>query len=105
MQPLAREVTDYAGFVGHIVADREVELKARASGTLIAVNCQPGQVVKPDERLFKIDPRLYKAALDQAEAELERVRPKDAEAERPGVYEKTRGQTRGQPGRGQALRD
>ena len=36
--------------------------------------CRPGQVVKRGERLFKIDPRLYKAALDQAEAELERVR-------------------------------
>ena len=74
MQPLVREVTDYAEFVGHIVAAREVELRARASGTLIEVDCRPGQVVKLDERLFKIDPRPYKAALDQAEAELERVR-------------------------------
>jgi beta-lactamase regulating signal transducer with metallopeptidase domain/biotin carboxyl carrier protein len=74
MQPIVREVTDHAEFVGHIVAAREVELRARASGTVIAVYCRPGQLVKPDERLFKIDPRLYKAALDQAEAELERVR-------------------------------
>jgi RND family efflux transporter MFP subunit len=73
MQPLVREVTDYATFVGHIVAAREVELRARASGTLITVYCRPGQVVKLGDRLFKIDPRLYKAALDQAEAELERV--------------------------------
>ncbi len=74
MQPLVREVTDHAEFVGHIVAAREVELRARASGTLIAVYCRPGQVVKLEERLFKIDPRVYKAALDQAEAELERMR-------------------------------
>ena len=74
MQPIVREVTDYAEFVGHIIAAREVDLRARASGTLIAVFCSPGQVVKRDEPLFKIDPRLYKAALDQAEAELERVR-------------------------------
>jgi RND family efflux transporter MFP subunit len=78
MQPLVREVTDYVKFVGHIVAARQVELRARASGTLIAVYCRPGQVVKLDERLFKIDPRLHKAALDQAEAELERVRARRA---------------------------
>ena len=74
MQPLVREVTDYTDFGGHIVAAREAELMARASGTLIAVYCRPGQVVKLGERLFKIDPRRYKAALDQAEAELEVVR-------------------------------
>jgi multidrug efflux system membrane fusion protein len=74
MQPLVREVTDHAKFVGHIVAAREVDLRARASGTLVVVFCGPGQMVKLDEPLFKIDPRLYKAALDQAEAELERVR-------------------------------
>ena len=74
MQPIVREVTDYADFVGHIVAAREVELRARATGTLRAVDCRPGQVVMPGERLFQIDPRPYKAALDQAEAELERVR-------------------------------
>ena len=73
MHPLVRVVSDNVEFVGHIVAAREVELRARASGTLIEVYCRPGQVVKLDERLFKIDPRLYKAALDQAEAELERV--------------------------------
>jgi RND family efflux transporter MFP subunit len=74
MQPLVREVTDSVEFMGHIIAAREVDLRARASGTLIAVFCGPGQVVKRDEPLFKLDPRLYKAALDQAEAELERVR-------------------------------
>ena len=74
MQPLVREVTESVYLPGRIVAEREAELRARASGTVIAVYCRPGQVVKLDERLFKIDPRPYKAALDQAEAELERVR-------------------------------
>ena len=74
MQPIVREVSDHDEFVGYIVAAREVELRARTSGTLVAVYCRPGQLVKLDERLFKIDPRLYKAELDRAEAELERVR-------------------------------
>ena len=73
-QPVAREVSDYEEFPGHIVATREAELRARVSGTLTQAYCRPGQVVNLGEPLFKIDPRLYKAALDQADAELERVR-------------------------------
>jgi len=71
-QPLVRDVSDYEGdFAAHIAADRESGLKARVSGTLIQVNCRPGQVVKRDDRLFVIDPRPYRAALDKAEAEHE----------------------------------
>jgi membrane fusion protein, multidrug efflux system len=73
-QPLVREVSDYEDFPGHIVAAREAELRARVSGTLTKVACRPGQVVKRDERLFAIDPRPYRAALDKADAELERAR-------------------------------
>jgi RND family efflux transporter MFP subunit len=68
-QPLVKEVSDYGVFAGQIVAARDVELRARVSGTLITVACRPGQVVKRDDRLFVIDPRPYRAALDKAEAE------------------------------------
>jgi RND family efflux transporter MFP subunit len=67
--PVVRDVSDYELFVGHIVAAREAGLRARVSGTLIQRLCRPGQVVKADERLFVIDPRPYKAALDKADAE------------------------------------
>jgi multidrug efflux system membrane fusion protein len=71
-QPLVRDVSDYQGdFAGHIVAAGEAGLKARVSGTLIEVTCKPGQVVKRGDRLFVIDPRPYRAALDKAEAEHE----------------------------------
>jgi membrane fusion protein, multidrug efflux system len=70
-QPLVREVSDYGEFPGHIAAAREAGLKARVSGTLIHVICRPGQEVKRDDRLFEIDQRPYKAALDKAEAEHE----------------------------------
>jgi RND family efflux transporter MFP subunit len=68
-QPLVRDVSDYEEFPGNIVAAREAGLKARVSGTLIQGTCRPGQVVKRDDRLFVIDPRPYRAALDKAEAE------------------------------------
>src|SRR5262249_9742281 len=73
-QPLVRDISDYEGdYVGHIVAAREAGLKARVSGMLIQVACRPGQMVKRDDRLFVIDPRPYRAALDKAEAEHERA--------------------------------
>jgi RND family efflux transporter MFP subunit len=72
-QPIVREVSDYEVFVGHIVAAREAALRARVSGTVNQVDCRPGQVVKRGERLFQIDPRPYKVALDKASAELARA--------------------------------
>jgi RND family efflux transporter MFP subunit len=72
-QPLAKEVSDYGVYSGRIVAGREVELRARVSGTLITVACRPGQVVKEGERLFAIDPRPFTAAMEKAKAELKRA--------------------------------
>jgi RND family efflux transporter MFP subunit len=72
-QPVVRDVNDYEDFAGHIVAAGEAGLKARVSGTLMQVACRPGQMVKRAERLFVIDPRPYRVALDKAEAEHERA--------------------------------
>jgi RND family efflux transporter MFP subunit len=73
-QPLVRDVSEFKGdYGGHIVSAREAGLKARVSGMLVQVTCRPGQVVKRDDRLFVIDPRPYRAALDRAEAEHERA--------------------------------
>jgi RND family efflux transporter MFP subunit len=46
----------------------QVELRARVSGYLKKILFQPGAEVKKGDLLFEIDPRPYKAALDQAEA-------------------------------------
>ena len=37
------------------------------------VNCRPGQIVNPNDLLFKIDPRSYRMELDKAEAEVRRA--------------------------------
>jgi multidrug efflux pump subunit AcrA (membrane-fusion protein) len=73
-QPVIREIVDYEDMPGQIVAARQVDLKARVSGAVVSVYCQPGQTVKKDERLFQIDERPYKAELNKAQAELERAR-------------------------------
>ena len=64
--PIAREVTDYQDFTGHIEAVQTAEIRARASGILDKVCFKPGMSVKKGDVLFEIDPRLYQAELDQA---------------------------------------
>ena len=72
--PIERELSDHVQLAGRIEAGREVELKPRVSGTVIAVHCRPGQAVKEGDVLFEIDPRSYQAELDKAQAEYERAK-------------------------------
>jgi RND family efflux transporter MFP subunit len=69
-QPLAREVTDYEDFTGRTEAVQRVDLRARVTGYIDKVNFKEGASVKRGDVLFEIDPRPYKAELDQAAAEL-----------------------------------
>jgi multidrug efflux system membrane fusion protein len=69
-QPLARQVIDSDDYEGRIAAVEEVEVRARVRGHLVKVNFQDGQMVKPGDLLFEIDPRSYEAALDAANAQL-----------------------------------
>jgi RND family efflux transporter MFP subunit len=50
-----------------------VEVRARVSGYLQAVNFADGAMVKKGDVLFVIDPRPYQAAVDQAKADLARA--------------------------------
>ncbi len=56
--------------LGTVQAARTVQLRARVDGTLESINFTEGQMVKQGDVLAQIDPRLYKAALDQAKAKL-----------------------------------
>ncbi|MBU4271294.1 MAG: efflux RND transporter periplasmic adaptor subunit [Planctomycetes bacterium] len=64
-KPTSRKVTDYAYFTGRIEAPESVKIQARVTGYLDTVDFVPGAEVKTDQRLFLIDPRPYKAALDR----------------------------------------
>lgn len=63
---ISRKVTDYAYFTGRIEAPESVKIQARVTGYLDSVDFEPGAEVKTGQRLFLIDPRPYKAALDRA---------------------------------------
>ncbi len=68
--PVERYVTDYADFTARIAAVDSVEVRAHVWGYLEKVNFKEGALVKKGDVLFELDPRPYRAALDQAKAKV-----------------------------------
>lgn len=60
---------------GRVQAIEDAEIRARVDGIVQSIDFEQGGLVKPDQLLFTIDPAPYKAARDQAAAQL-----KNAEA-------------------------
>lgn len=81
--PVSREIVDYEEFTGRIEAIDSIDVRARVTGYLDTANFKDGDEIKKGDVLFEIDPRPYKAALDQAEAQisLAEARLKDANAD------------------------
>ncbi len=67
--PLQRNVVDWDEYVGRFEAIQDVELRPRVSGTIDRVLFRDGQYVRQGQGLFVIDPRPYRAALGQAQAQ------------------------------------
>jgi RND family efflux transporter MFP subunit len=68
--PARKSVPDYTYFTGRTASIESVEVRARVTGYLVAIDFEAGKEVKTGQRLFKIDPRPYKAVLDQAKAQV-----------------------------------
>jgi RND family efflux transporter MFP subunit len=66
-RPVQRDVIDSADFTGRTAAVDSVEVRARVWGYLDKVNFKEGALVKKDDVLFEIDPRIYRADLERAE--------------------------------------
>ncbi len=73
-QVLQRDVTQWNEVTGRVAAVETVELRPRVSGYIERVAYREGDEVRKGQLLFVIDPRPYRAALAQAEANLERAR-------------------------------
>lgn len=56
--------------IGTILAENTVQLNAQVTGQMTAANFREGQIVHTGDLLFQIDPRPFKAALEQAQAQL-----------------------------------
>ena len=70
-------VIDYQDFTGRLSAPKTVDIRARVSGYLAKsyLGTDPGQiregdVVREGQVLFEIDPTVYQAALEKAEADV-----------------------------------
>lgn len=67
---VSRNVTVVEHTIGTVVANATVQLTARVSGQLMAANFKEGQIVHTGDLLFRIDPKPFEAALEQARAQL-----------------------------------
>lgn len=70
---IAREVTQWDEFTGHIEAVESVRIQPRVGGYLQKVNFREGDEVKRGEVLFVIDQRPFRAELERVKAELARA--------------------------------
>lgn len=72
--PLAKDVVDWDEYIGHFEAPQSVELRARITGQVTQILFRDGQSVRAGQALFVIDPEPYRAAFDQARANVEGAR-------------------------------
>ncbi|HET6798712.1 MAG TPA: efflux RND transporter periplasmic adaptor subunit [Gemmatimonadales bacterium] len=71
-----RDIVVTAQASGTIQPDTTVEVKSKASGEVLQVNAETGQVVKRGTSLVRIDPRNARNALAQAQADLDVAKAK-----------------------------
>jgi len=65
-----RDVIPYDIFTGTLAANQYVKILPRVSGFVASIPFKPGAFIKAGTVLFKLDDRPFKAALDQANADL-----------------------------------
>ena len=73
-RPVEREVTDYVDFTGRTEAVYPLDVRPRVTGYLVEMPFEEGAEVKAGDLLFVIDPRPYKAQLDQAQGQVDLYR-------------------------------
>ncbi len=67
----SRPVSKTKDFVGRIEAVERVEVRARVTGYLEAILFKEGELVKEGQPLYRIEPDLFKAAVEQAQGALD----------------------------------
>ena len=83
VEPVTTEdVNIYGEYVGRIRAQQFVEIRARVEGYLERMLFAEGTYVKKGQTLFIIDPKLYRARVDKAKAQLNKARAQAQKAER-----------------------
>ena len=70
------EFADSVTEIGEVKAFETVALSANVSGFLTEANFQEGKLVKKGTKLFQIDPVVYEAAVNKADAEVNKAKAK-----------------------------
>lgn len=68
--PVIDSVVMETTYPGYLTSNIKIDLVARVNGFLQAINFNAGDYVKKGQILFVIEPKIYKDALSQAEAQL-----------------------------------
>lgn len=76
-----KDVVIYSEWIGTLDGFENAALKAQVTGYLMRQDYQEGAYVQKGQLLFEIDPRPFKAALDQAEGQLAQATAQLANAE------------------------
>jgi len=76
------DVSIYGEYVGRIRAQQFVEIHARVEGYLERMLFAEGTYIEKGQTLFIIDPRIYRARVNRAEAQLNKARAQAVKAER-----------------------
>jgi len=76
-----KQIADTLEFVGRVDAVNRVEIRARVTGFLEDVLFKEGDFVKEGAPLYRIEPGLFQAAVEQAQGALERSRAAKALSE------------------------
>jgi membrane fusion protein, multidrug efflux system len=77
---VSRPVTETAAFVGRVTAIDKVAIVARVPGFIEQRQFTEGQMVKTGDLLFHIEPDTYKAAVEQANANLAKAKASETNA-------------------------
>ena len=80
-KPERRDVQRFAEFTGNTRAIEYAEIRARVSGTLEEMRFVPATFVEENDVLFIIEPDVYQAAFDEAQAFVAANRSELARAE------------------------
>jgi multidrug efflux system membrane fusion protein len=67
----ATQIREYQAYSGKFEAVDAVEIRPLVSGSITQVHFKDGAIVRKGEPLFTIDPRLYQAAVHEAEGEVD----------------------------------
>ena len=76
------DVSVYGEYVGRIRAQQFVEIRARVEGYLERMLFTEGTYIKKGQTLFLIDPKLYRARVIKAEAQLNKAKAQALKAQR-----------------------